>query len=215
MCIRDRSRVVRLLDHFEHSGPNGRHVCMVFEMLGANLLSVIRKSDYRGLPIDAVRNVTKQICMGLDFLHRRCSIIHTDLKPENVLLKAPRQPKASSLSRAADAASASASEGAASGLRRGHAGDASAPAGGAGLELSLEEKIEEITDALASADVSAEERKKLKKKLKKHRQKQRKKPGPANATASDDAPTRGAPPCHPPQKLRGVARGGSLSLIHI
>ena len=84
------SRVVRLLDHFEHSGPNGRHVCMVFEMLGANLLSVIRKSEYRGLPIDSVRNVCRQICMGLDFLHRRCSIIHTDLKPENVLLKAPK-----------------------------------------------------------------------------------------------------------------------------
>ena len=23
---------VRLFDHFEHSGPNGRHVCMVFEV---------------------------------------------------------------------------------------------------------------------------------------------------------------------------------------
>ena len=78
------SRVVRLLDHFEHQGPNGRHVCMVFELLGVNLLSVIRKSEYHGLPVDAVRAMTKQICLGLDFLHRKCAIIHTDLKPENV-----------------------------------------------------------------------------------------------------------------------------------
>ena len=57
---------------------------MVFELLGVNLLSVIRKSEYHGLPVDAVRAMTKQICLGLDFLHRKCAIIHTDLKPENV-----------------------------------------------------------------------------------------------------------------------------------
>ncbi|KAJ2707466.1 serine/threonine protein kinase, CMGC group, partial [Coemansia spiralis] len=33
-----RNYVTQLLDHFEHSGPNGRHVCMVFEVLGENLL---------------------------------------------------------------------------------------------------------------------------------------------------------------------------------
>ena len=87
------SRIVRLLDHFEHQGPNGRHVCMVFELLGVNLLSVIRKSEYHGLPVDAVRAMTKQICLGLDFLHRKCAIIHTDLKPENVLLKRARAPR--------------------------------------------------------------------------------------------------------------------------
>ena len=28
----DERHCVRLLDHFEHSGPHGRHVCMVFEV---------------------------------------------------------------------------------------------------------------------------------------------------------------------------------------
>ena len=42
-----------------------------------NLLSVIRKSEYHGLPVDAVQAMTKQICLGLDFLHRKCAIIHT------------------------------------------------------------------------------------------------------------------------------------------
>lgn len=35
--------IVSLLDHFEHSGPNGKHVCMAFEVLGENLLSVIKR----------------------------------------------------------------------------------------------------------------------------------------------------------------------------
>ena len=41
---------------------------------------------YRGIPIVAVKNMVLGVCKGLDFLHRKCKIIHTDLKPENVLL---------------------------------------------------------------------------------------------------------------------------------
>ncbi|KAL0417650.1 UNVERIFIED_CONTAM: protein kinase dsk1 [Sesamum radiatum] len=37
----DKKCVVKLLDHFKHSGPNGQHVCMVFEYLGNNLLTLL------------------------------------------------------------------------------------------------------------------------------------------------------------------------------
>ncbi|EOA23746.1 hypothetical protein CARUB_v10016959mg [Capsella rubella] len=82
----DKKCVVKLLDHFKHSGPNGKHVCMVFEYLGDNLLSVIKYSDYRGVPLHMVKELCFHILVGLDYLHRELSIIHTDLKPENVLL---------------------------------------------------------------------------------------------------------------------------------
>lgn len=59
---------------------------MVFDNLGCNLLTVIKMYKYKGIPIPLVKILTKQILIGLDFLHRRCSIIHTDLKPENILL---------------------------------------------------------------------------------------------------------------------------------
>jgi len=78
--------VVRLLDNFRHAGPNGQHMCMVFEALGDNLLTLIKRFDYRGLPLSAVKELTLHMLVGLDFLHRQLSIIHTDLKPENVLL---------------------------------------------------------------------------------------------------------------------------------
>ncbi|XVE96534.1 hypothetical protein REPUB_Repub02eG0230800 [Reevesia pubescens] len=82
----DKKCVVKLLDHFKHSGPNGQHVCMVFEYLGDNLLTLIKYSDYHGLPIHMVKEICFHVLVGLDYLHRELSIIHTDLKPENILL---------------------------------------------------------------------------------------------------------------------------------
>lgn len=82
-----RAHVVSLLDSFTHKGPNGNHVCMVFEVLGENLLGLIKRWNHRGIPIPLVKQITKQVLLGLDYLHRECGIIHTDLKPENVLIE--------------------------------------------------------------------------------------------------------------------------------
>lgn len=87
--------VVQLIDNFMHQGPHGSHMCMVFQTLGDNVLSLIKAYKYQGIPLDMVRKLTRHICMGLDFLHARCGVIHTDLKPENVLLseKLPPVPR--------------------------------------------------------------------------------------------------------------------------
>ncbi|KAI8115728.1 Protein kinase dsk1 [Lucilia cuprina] len=45
-----RHFIVSLYDHFLHSGPNGEHICMVFEVLGENLLSLMKRYRYKGLP---------------------------------------------------------------------------------------------------------------------------------------------------------------------
>eukprot|EP00080_Pristionchus_pacificus_P008079 PDM68099.1 spk-1 [Pristionchus pacificus] len=56
-----RDKVVQLLDSFTITGVNGNHVCMVFEVLGCNLLKLIIRSNYAGLEIEKVRNIIRQM----------------------------------------------------------------------------------------------------------------------------------------------------------
>lgn len=79
-------RLVRLLNHFSVRGVNGVHTCLVFEALGCSLYRLIVRNNYQGLVIAQVKCIVRQVLHGLDFLHTRCHIIHTDIKPENILL---------------------------------------------------------------------------------------------------------------------------------
>uniref|UniRef100_A0A8C7WXR6 non-specific serine/threonine protein kinase n=1 Tax=Oryzias sinensis TaxID=183150 RepID=A0A8C7WXR6_9TELE len=92
-CVREsdpgdpnKDMVVQLIDDFKISGVNGIHVCMVFEVLGHHLLKWIIKSNYQGLPLQCVKSIIRQVLQGLDYLHSKCKIIHTDIKPENILM---------------------------------------------------------------------------------------------------------------------------------
>lgn len=160
--------VATLHDSFFHTGSNGRHMCMVFSMLGCNLLSVIKAYNYRGIPIPVVKNMIKGVCKGLDFLHRKCQIIHTDLKPENVLLWFEGQEEDQL------------SQGMAS-MSIEHKKDNRNP---------LVHSIMELEKQLENLSLTPEERKRLKKKLKKKRQKERKRTyddvKSADAESSDD-----------------------------
>ena len=78
--------MVQLLNSFMHHGANGDHFVMVFEILGVNLLEIMKRYDYKGIPVPLVRRMAKQVLIGLDYLHRVCKIIHTDLKPENCIV---------------------------------------------------------------------------------------------------------------------------------
>jgi len=153
---------------------------MVFSMLGCNLLSVIKAYNYRGVPIPAVKRMIKGVCKGLDFLHRRCQIIHTDLKPENILLQFPDHicPTNFAIEDEDDD-------------EDDHGGDEHADgegeAGASGRQRGQQEgiSIEELEAAIKNPKTSADERKRLKKRLKKKRQKERRRQ--ANTTDLDRA----------------------------
>mmetsp|Transcript_10402 Transcript_10402/g.28742 ORF Transcript_10402/g.28742 Transcript_10402/m.28742 type:complete len:986 (+) Transcript_10402:337-3294(+) len=168
----EHSRYVATLhDSFFHSGPNGRHMCMVFSMLGVNLLSVIKAHNYRGIPVSVVKNMVRGVCRGLDFLHRKCRIIHTDLKPENVLLQFPHQ-----IDR---------DEELQLGLAALSLEDSSAPE--SAPNSALQKSIADLEAALANPDISADEKKKIRKKLRKKRQKDRKRAGEGGGSSDEDS----------------------------
>ena len=83
---REDCYTVQLLNAFIYKGPYGKHFCMVFEILGVNLLEIIKRYKYKGIPIHICRKMARQILIGLHYLHKHCGIIHTDLKPENVMM---------------------------------------------------------------------------------------------------------------------------------
>jgi len=167
----DHSRyVATLYDSFFHNGPHGRHMSMVFGMLGCNLLSVIKAFNYRGIPLPAVKRMIKGICKGLDFLHRKCQIIHTDLKPENILLQFPDQMGASTIFDDSND----------------HADDEDDIINALNGHSAQQEgmSIEELEAAIKNSKTPAAEKKRLKNRLKKKRQKERRKL--ANAAEDDD-----------------------------
>ncbi|OSD05852.1 Pkinase-domain-containing protein [Trametes coccinea BRFM310] len=84
-----RNHIVSFLDHFEHNGPDDRHICLVFEPLGENLLSLIERHKKTGVAVDLVRVIAKQMLLGLQYLHDECDLVHTDIKPENILISIP------------------------------------------------------------------------------------------------------------------------------
>ena len=64
--IHDFSRhTASLYDSFFHNGVNGRHMCMVFEMLGCNLLSVIKVRTYLLLTRRSLSKLFNYLCRPL------------------------------------------------------------------------------------------------------------------------------------------------------
>ena len=65
--------VLGLLDHFEHDGPNGIHLCLVLPVMMSDGESL----TVRGIPHQSnyVQAISQQILLGLDFLHK-IGVIH-------------------------------------------------------------------------------------------------------------------------------------------
>lgn len=81
-----RSHIVSFLDSFNHCSPEEIHVCIVFEPLGENLLSLIERNKKKGVPVGLVKVIARQVLLGLEYLHDECDLVHTDIKPENICM---------------------------------------------------------------------------------------------------------------------------------
>lgn len=73
---------VRFYRSFKHRN----HLCLVFEALAMNLREVAKKyGRNRGLNIRAVQSYTEQLLYSLKLM-KKCSIVHADIKPDNILV---------------------------------------------------------------------------------------------------------------------------------
>ncbi|KAG2415089.1 hypothetical protein HFD88_006280 [Aspergillus terreus] len=78
-----KTNVIELLDHIYHTGPNGTHLCLVFPVMvsdgqAMSITGVLHCAGY-------VQTVSRQILLGLDFLHQS-GIVHCDLQPANIMV---------------------------------------------------------------------------------------------------------------------------------
>lgn len=72
------------LRHYFHYG---NHLCLVFELLSRSLYELLALTGFGGVSLHLVRTIGRQLLTALAFLARpEISVVHGDVKPENVLL---------------------------------------------------------------------------------------------------------------------------------
>jgi dual-specificity kinase len=72
---------MKLLKQFRYN----KLYCLLMPIYGPSCLDLIENTNYQGLHISRVRDIALGVFSGLEFLSR-FDIIHTDIKPENVVL---------------------------------------------------------------------------------------------------------------------------------
>ncbi|CEP15997.1 hypothetical protein [Parasitella parasitica] len=80
----DQFHTIRMTDYFYFRN----HLCIAFECLSMNLYEFIKANHFQGFSLSLIKRMTFQILQSLTMLAKH-SIIHCDLKPENIMLKHP------------------------------------------------------------------------------------------------------------------------------
>uniref|UniRef100_A0A8D3ASX9 Protein kinase domain-containing protein n=1 Tax=Scophthalmus maximus TaxID=52904 RepID=A0A8D3ASX9_SCOMX len=77
----DGNNIVKLLDNFRFCNLS----CLAFEMLDRSLRDLMKENDLTPLSLNEIRPVTQQLLVAFEVL-KNIGIIHTDLKPDNIML---------------------------------------------------------------------------------------------------------------------------------
>ncbi|KAJ3097610.1 dual specificity protein kinase kns1 [Physocladia obscura] len=75
-------RCIHLMFHFEHRN----HTCMVFELLAQSIFDFLKENSFNPFPMSHIQSFAHQIIDSITFMHN-LRLIHTDLKPENLMLE--------------------------------------------------------------------------------------------------------------------------------
>ncbi|KAJ5585433.1 uncharacterized protein N7459_005233 [Penicillium hispanicum] len=75
------------LDSFTLEYGSARHLTLVFEPLREPLWIYRKRFIGDVIPSDVLKILLQMVLHGLDYLHSECHVIHTDLKPDNIMIK--------------------------------------------------------------------------------------------------------------------------------
>ncbi|KAF5648497.1 CMGC SRPK kinase [Fusarium tjaetaba] len=80
-----RSAVRELLDSFDVVGPDGSHRCLVHPPLWESMWTFLNRNPVRRLPPVVLAVTLRRLFPALDYLHAECTVIHTDIKGDNIM----------------------------------------------------------------------------------------------------------------------------------
>ncbi|KAG8765913.1 hypothetical protein FRC12_007194, partial [Ceratobasidium sp. 428] len=71
---------------FDIQGPTGLHVCLVCQPMLETFLTYQERFAEEKAPMHVVKLTVWLMLSALDYLHRKCQLIHTDINPTNILM---------------------------------------------------------------------------------------------------------------------------------
>ncbi len=84
----DNNNLLKLKEYFIKRIGNKKFLCSSYDLCCGNLDTFIRKGEYsNGLDLKIVKKIFLQLVEGLQILHKKCKLIHCDIKTDNILLQ--------------------------------------------------------------------------------------------------------------------------------
>ncbi|KAL4884477.1 kinase-like domain-containing protein [Aspergillus karnatakaensis] len=79
----------KALDGFTlgRKGPGNDHRCFIHTPASGSFRDLLSRSPIHRLTEEQLKAGLKQVLLALDYLHTECKLIHTDIKPQNILLE--------------------------------------------------------------------------------------------------------------------------------
>lgn len=74
------------IESFEVAGPNGTHICLVFEPMRETLSLFQSRLRRKRFPLELMKMYLVCLLNGLNYLHSECHVIHADLSLQNMLV---------------------------------------------------------------------------------------------------------------------------------
>jgi len=83
-----------MLDTFKIKSKNGEHLCIVYHVLREPIDECQQKFPQGLFSSDKLRRLLPALLKGLDYMHSECHVVHTDLKPDNIMMGLGDDPNA-------------------------------------------------------------------------------------------------------------------------